>query len=119
MKKNYSQIKKAGLARRQKRVRAKISGSPEIPRLNVSRSLLHVYLQLIDDQNGRTLVSVHSKTLGEKGKKTAVAFAAGQALAAKAKAQGINACVFDRSGHRYHGRVKAVAEGARQGGLKF
>ncbi|HRY63444.1 MAG TPA: 50S ribosomal protein L18 [Patescibacteria group bacterium] len=119
MKKNYNKIKKAALTRRQNRVRAKIFGTATLPRLNVSKSLTGVFLQLIDDESGRTLVSLHSQTLAQKGNKTEVSLATGLALAQKAKDKGITQCVFDRSGHKYHGRIKAVADGARQGGLKF
>ncbi|NMB48245.1 50S ribosomal protein L18 [Candidatus Kuenenbacteria bacterium] len=119
MKKNYQQIKQASLARRQKRVRAKIFGTADRPRLSVSKSLKSVFLQLIDDQTGRTLISLHSKTLAQKATKTAIAFTAGENLAQKALAKGITTCVFDRGGRQYHGRIKAVADGARQGGLKF
>ncbi|NMC51460.1 50S ribosomal protein L18 [Candidatus Kuenenbacteria bacterium] len=117
--KNNSKIKKDNLERRQKRIRAKIFGTPKIPRLSVSRSLKYIFLQLIDDQSGKTLVSVHSKNMDIKGTKTEIATSAGRELASKAKKAGINQCVFDRSGRKYHGRVKAVAEGARENGLQF
>lgn len=107
--------------RRQARVRAVVSGTAEKPRLNVFRGLKHTYAQLIDDEAGKTLVGVHSKTIGkvkEKGK-ISVAFAVGKALAEKAVAKGIGKAVFDRAGYRYHGRVQALADGARAGGLKF
>lgn len=119
MKKNSNKIKQASLARRQGRIRAKIFGTLAKPRLSVSRSLNNVFLQLIDDETGRTLVGVHSQSLQSKDKKTAVSFAAGEKLAKLALAKGITTCVFDRGGRQYHGRVKAVADGARQGGLKF
>lgn len=110
--------------RRHVRVRAVVSGTAENPRLNVFRGLKHVYAQLIDDDVGKTLAGVHSKTIGkgkvEGGKgKIKVAFAVGKALAEKAIAKGVGKAVFDRAGYKYHGRVKAVAEGAREGGLKF
>ena len=116
---NNNKIKEMALARRHKRVRAKISGSAEKPRLCVSKSLKYVFLQLIDDKNGHTLVSLHSQNLNKKGAKTEIALAAGLTLAQKAAAKGITKCVFDRAGRQYHGRVKAVADGARQGSLKF
>lgn len=116
---NNNKIKKMALARRHKRVRAKIFGTAEKPRLCVSKSLKYVFLQLIDDKNGRTLISLHSQKLDKKGTKTEIALAAGLALAKKALAKGLSECVFDRAGRQYHGRVKAVADGARQGGLKF
>lgn len=110
--------------RRHVRVRAVVSGTAEKPRLNVFRGLKHIYAQLIDDEAGKTLAGVHSKTIGkgkeEGGKgKIGVAFAVGKALAEKAKEKKITKVVFDRAGYKYHGRVKAVAEGAREGGLKF
>jgi large subunit ribosomal protein L18 len=117
--KNNNKIKNANLERRQKRIRTKISGTAATPRLCVSRSLNHIYLQLIDDEKGKTLVSLHSKTLAEKGKKTEIALASGRELAVRAGKAGITKCVFDRTGRNYHGRVKAVALGAREGGLQF
>jgi len=110
--------------KRQKRVRATISGTAKCPRINVFRSLRHLFVQLIDDEAGRTLVSVHTKKLAKgeakeyKGKQ-ADAYLAGTELAKKAKDLKINQAVFDRAGYKYHGRVKAVAEGARAGGLEF
>jgi large subunit ribosomal protein L18 len=116
---NSNKAKHDSLERRQGRIRAKIFGTAEKPRLSVTRSLNNVFLQLIDDHTGRTLVSVHSKALKQKDKKTVVAFNAGETLAKLALAKGITTCVFDRGGRQYHGRVKAIADGARQGGLKF
>jgi large subunit ribosomal protein L18 len=110
--------------RRQNRIRAKITGSAECPRLSVFRSLTAMYLQLIDDEGGKTLASAHSRELA-KGKKArakkdvAASQALGKLLAEKAKAAGISRAVFDRGGYRFHGRVKAAAEGAREGGLEF
>lgn len=109
---------------RQKRVRARITGTAEKPRLNVYRSLRYIFAQLIDDINGKTLVSIHSKVFkaekveGRKGK-TAEAYLAGKALAEKAKTLNIKTVVFDRAGFKYQGRVQAVADGARDNGLKF
>lgn len=117
--KNNNKIKKAKLERRQNRIRAKIFGTAKTPRLCASKSLNHVYLQLIDDEKGKTLVSLNSKALALKGKKTEIALAAGRELAVKAKDAGLTKCVFDRAGRKYHGRVKAVADGAREGGLQF
>lgn len=105
--------------RRQKRTRAKISGTAERPRLNVSRSNRYLYLQLIDDVNGLTLAAVHSKSLKTNGNKTEVSFEAGKILAQKATEKKISEVVFDRGAKKYHGRVKSVADGARDGGLKF
>lgn len=110
---------------RHARVRATVIGTPAKPRLNVHRSLTGMFLQIIDDAAGKTLVSVHSKTTDTKGDtgeykaKEAVAYLLGKALAEKAKALNITTIVFDRGGYGYHGRVKAAAEGARAGGLVF
>ncbi len=111
--------------RRRARVRAQISGTASRPRLNVFRSLLGMSAQLIDDEAGKTLVSANSKSdakigdAGERKGKVAVAYLVGKALAEKAKAKGITMVVFDRAGYAYHGRVAALAEGARDGGLQF
>ncbi|GAE63935.1 LSU ribosomal protein L18P [Chryseobacterium indologenes] len=104
-----------------RRVRGKISGSSELPRLSVYKSNKEIYAQLIDDKNGTTLASASSREKGvdAKGTKTEVSAAVGKAIAAKAIAAGIESIVFDRNGFVYHGRVKALAEGAREGGLKF
>jgi len=107
--------------KRHKRVRAKISGTPEMPRLNVFRSEANIYAQVIDDTKGVTLVSASSldKAIeGYGGNKTA-AEAVGKLVAERALAHGIETVVFDRGGYLYHGRVKALADGAREGGLKF
>ena len=107
--------------KRHKRVRAKISGTPEMPRLNVFRSEANIYAQIIDDVNGVTLVSANTLEKGFEGA-TGNAEAAkkvGVTLAERAKAKGIEEVVFDRGGYVYHGRVAALAEGAREGGLKF
>ncbi|MDX9893142.1 MAG: 50S ribosomal protein L18 [Patescibacteria group bacterium] len=105
--------------RRKKRVRAKISGTASKPRLNVFRSLKHLYVQLIDDQAGKTLVAVKDSEIKDQGTKTELAAKVGELLAKKAQAAGIIDVVFDKSSSKYHGRVKAVADGARQAGLKF
>lgn len=104
-----------------RRVRGKISGSSELPRLSVYKSNKEIYAQLIDDKNGTTLVSASSREKGvdANGTKTEVSSAVGKAIAAKAIAAGIEQIVFDRNGFVYHGRVKALADGAREGGLKF
>ena len=105
---------------RRRRVRAKISGSTSKPRLSVFRSLRHVYVQLIDDTTGKTLVAASDKDLSEKSSsKAETAQKVGALLADRAQKAGITNIVFDRSGYQFHGRVKALAEGARQGGLKF
>lgn len=107
--------------KRHKRVRAKISGTPERPRLNVFRSETNIYAQVIDDVNGVTLVAASSleKSFECDGDKKAAAKKVGQIVAERAKAKGIDTVVFDRGGYVYHGRVKALAEGAREGGLQF
>ena len=113
--------KKAMRLKRHIRVRGKISGTAERPRLNVFRSNANIYAQIIDDVNGVTLVSANTLEKGFEGA-TGNAEAAkrvGTVLAERAKAKGIEEVVFDRGGYVYHGRVAALAEGAREGGLKF
>ena len=107
--------------KRHKRVRGKISGTPERPRLNVFRSNTNIYAQVIDDVNGVTLASASSldKAIEGYGGNVAAATAVGKLVAERAKAKGIETVVFDRGGYLYHGRVKALADGAREGGLKF
>ena len=107
--------------KRHKRVRAKISGTPTAPRLNVFRSEANIYAQIIDDVNGVTLASASSldKAIEGYGGNVAAATAVGKLLAERAKAKGIETVVFDRGGYLYHGRVKALAEGAREGGPQF
>ena len=102
-----------------RRVRGKISGSAELPRLSVYKSNKEIYAQLIDDKDGKTLASASSRTLKAKGNKVEISAEVGKAIAEKAKAAGIENIVFDRNGFVYHGRVKALADGAREGGLKF
>ncbi|MFL5938372.1 MAG: 50S ribosomal protein L18 [Gaiellaceae bacterium] len=107
-------------ARRHRRIRGKISGSAERPRLVVFRSNKGISAQLIDDDSGKTLAG--ASWVGLKsftGNKTEQATEVGKTLAAAAKEAGVETCVFDRGGYLYHGRVKALAEGAREGGLKF
>ena len=106
------------------RIRKKILGTSERPRLNVYRSLNHIYVQVIDDLHGTTLVSAHSAEGGEKdqrrtGGNVAAAKSVGKAIAERAKAKGITKVVFDRGGYIYHGRVKALADAAREAGLQF
>jgi large subunit ribosomal protein L18 len=101
-------------------VRGKVSGTAERPRLVVFRSNRGIFAQLVDDASGRTLAAAGWTALGAaKGSKTDQAAQVGKALAAEAKKAGIERCVFDRGGYLYHGRVKALAEGAREGGLQF
>lgn len=105
--------------RRAQRTRARISGTKERPRLTVKRSAKHIYAQLIDDTVGRTLASASDKEATAGGKPVDTAKQVGEALAKKAVAIGIQSAVFDRGGYRYHGRVAALADGARNGGLTF
>lgn len=111
--------------RRQKiryRIRRKIAGIPQKPRLSVFRSNSDIYVQLIDDTNGVTLAAASSRDKdikAQKGTKSEKSKLVGAALATKAKALGIETCTFDRGGYLYHGRVKSVADGAREAGLQF
>lgn len=104
---------------RHKRVRAKVAGDSAKPRLNVFRSLKHIYVQLIDDETGKTLLAANSAEVKSKGKKSEVAALVGKLAAEKAHALGIKKVVFDRGGYQYHGRVKELAEAARAAGLEF
>ena len=112
---------RASRIKRHKRVRAKISGTPETPRLDVFRSNAHIYAQIIDDVNGDTLCAASSneKDFEGLGSNCEAATKVGKLVAERAKAKGIETVVFDRGGYIYHGRVKALAEGAREGGLDF
>jgi large subunit ribosomal protein L18 len=117
-------VKAAGLKRRQTRVRGKVSGTAEIPRLRVTRSNNNIYAQVIDDVSRRTLVSASSldaefKKLNKNGATVDGAHAVGELAGKRAKDAKIEAVVFDRGGHIYHGRVKALADGAREAGLRF
>lgn len=104
-------------ARRHLRVRKRVNGTTERPRLVVFRSLKHIYAQLVDDVTQRTLMTATDS--GLSGKKTEKAAEVGKRIAQKAKEAGVTRVVFDRGGYLYHGRVKAVADGAREGGLEF
>lgn len=109
-------------ARRKKihdKIRSKIHGTSEMPRMTVFRSNKQIYVQLIDDVNGSTLVSASSKDVKEAGTKSDVSKLVGKAIAEKASSKGIANVVFDRGGFLYHGRVKALADAAREAGLKF
>lgn len=136
--KNFQKIKQSKRKRRHLRVRSKIFGRANCPRLCVSRSIKHITAQLIDDEKGQTLAYASDLEFGQKkvGKrkrvvaaspkelrgvssKVAIAYNVGKLIAEKAKKLNIVSVVFDRGGFKYHGRVKAVAEGAREGGLKF
>jgi large subunit ribosomal protein L18 len=109
-------------ARRHLRVRKKVAGTAERPRLAVFRSLKHIYVQLVDDNRGVCLLGMSDGSEGvtvDGAGKVGKAKGLGKAVAAKCKAAGFSKVVFDRAGYRYHGRVKAVADGAREGGLEF
>jgi large subunit ribosomal protein L18 len=110
--------------RRHSRVRKKISGTAQRPRLNVFRSLRHIYAQVIDDEVGHTLASASTSEAEVRQQieglnKTAQAHVVGEVLAERALAKGVTQVVFDRGGYKYHGRVKALAEGSREGGLEL
>lgn len=124
--KNIQKIKLANQLRRRARTRAKILGTADCPRLSVARTLKHIYAQLVDDGSGRTLVYVSDageksspEASGDRKGKIAKAYSVGEKLAALAAKKKIKKVVFDRAHRKYHGRVKAVAEGARDGGLEF
>ncbi len=114
---NKEKIKQIKRERRKIKVRAKIKGTSESPRLSVFRSNTGMYLQIIDDTRGVTLVSVHSREINKKDKKTVISFELGKLIAKKAIKKNIKTVVFDRNGYKYHGRVKFVADGAREEGL--
>ncbi len=123
--KNINKLKQISLFRRKKRVRAHIFGTPLMPRLSVRRSLKHIIAQIIDDEAGKTLAYARDLDLpanfsaGDRKGKLAKAYAVGKLLAERAKNAGVSKVVFDRGGRIYHGRVAALSEGARDGGLKF
>ena len=112
MKKNTS------IQKTRKRIRSKVKGTSECPRLAVFRSNSHIYAQIIDDEKGHTITAASSKELGS-GVNVETAKEVGKKLAEKASASGVETVVFDRGGYLYHGRIKALAEGAREGGLNF
>jgi len=111
--------RKESRSRRHRRVRVHVAGTGERPRLAVFRSLNHLYAQVIDDGAGRTLAAASTVGLKAKGNGLAEATEVGKAIATKAKAAGINTVVFDRGGFLYHGRIKALADAAREAGLEF
>ncbi len=117
---NATLVKQVRRQRRKLRIRKRVLGTAECPRLSVYRSLKHVYAQVIDDLAGKTLASASTRSLHLKqGGNAAAAKEVGQAIAEKAKAAGVASVVFDRNGFRYHGRLKALADAAREAGLKF
>ena len=114
--------KSAARGRRHLRVRKKVSGTPQRPRLVVSRSSRHVFVQIVDDTVGKTVASASTMEADLRtfeGDKTAKARKVGELLAERAKSAGIDAVVFDRGGNKYHGRIAAIADGAREGGLSL
>ena len=114
--------KRLARVRRHRRVRKRIRGAADVPRLAVYRSNRHIYVQLVDDGAGRTVAaasSIEVEVRKAAGDKTAVAKTVGQLIAQRAKQAGVERAVFDRGGRLYHGRVRSVAEGARQGGLQL
>ncbi len=116
---NKQKAKQLKRIRRRAKIRAKISGTKQRPRLSVFKSNKAIYLQLIDDKTGKTLISASTKEVKTKDKKQAVGFELGKILAQKALAKQIAKAAFDRGGYKFHGRVKAVADGAKEGGLKI
>lgn len=112
-------VKKQKSQRRKIKIRAKIKGSKIRPRLSVFKSNKGMFLQLIDDNEGKTLASAHRQEIKSKGKKIEVSYELGKMIAKKAGEKGIKKAVFDRGGNKYHGRIEAVARGAREAGLEF
>ena len=117
--KNLEKTKRKNKIKRHNKVRSKVFGSAKIPRLNVYRSNKGLFVQLIDDQAGITLASINDKEIKSGKTKIDKATEAGKLIAKKAKEKKIDSVIFDRGGCKYHGRVKAVADGAREEGLKF
>ncbi len=111
--------KRAHREKRRKRVRRKIAGTAERPRLSVYRSNVNIYAQLIDDDAARTLAAADSREVGEAENRKDAARKVGELIARKAQEAGIEVAVFDRGGNKYHGRIAALADGAREGGLKL
>jgi large subunit ribosomal protein L18 len=117
--KKQTLLKNEQRKRRALRVRAKLLGTKECPRFSVFRSLRYLFAQAIDDSSGRTIVSLHSKKVNHIGKRVDIAFEFGKRFAGLLQKQGIEQIVFDRGHYAYHGRVKALASGLREGGVKF
>ncbi|SNR49654.1 50S ribosomal protein L18 [Blastococcus mobilis] len=117
---DISTARRVSRLRRHNRLRKRVEGTPERPRLVVKRSSRHIHVQLVDDTVGRTLASASTMGLrGAEGDKSALARQVGALIADRAKAAGVSAVVFDRGGNRYAGRIAALADGAREGGLDF
>ncbi len=117
--KDFNKIKKAKAVRRQRRTRAKITGTANKPRLSVFKSLRHIYVQAIDDVNGKTLAAASDKEIKAKAKPLALASQVGELLGAKLKEKKISFGIFDKGAYKYHGRVKALADGIRKSGINF
>jgi large subunit ribosomal protein L18 len=120
--KDVSTRRRRSVARRHFRLRKKISGTPQRPRLVVKRSSRHIHVQLVDDLAGKTLAaasSIEAEVRSAGGDKSAQSAKVGELIAARAKAAGVDAVVFDRGGRDYHGRIAALADAAREGGLQF
>ncbi len=115
---DMAKLKRIRRTRRKAGIRKRVFGTPEQPRLTVFRSSKHIYAQIVDDVAGKTLASANSRSL-DKGGNIDAASGVGKQLAEKAKAAGVEIVSFDRNGYRFHGRVKALADAAREGGLKF
>ena len=116
---NHEKAKREAIKKKHKRIRTKVSGTAKVPRLSVYRSNKSLFVQLIDDKKSNTLTSVSNKEVKTGKKKIETAKELGKLIAKKAQEKGIESIVFDRGGYKYHGRVKAVADGAREAGLKF
>lgn len=115
-----SKAKELRRAKIRKRIRGRVKGTPEMPRLSVFRSNKQIYAQVIDDVAGHTIAAASSSENGiSKGNKTEISASVGKLIAERLLAKGVSAVIFDRGGYLYHGRVKALADGAREGGLKF
>src|SRR5690348_1556211 len=110
---------RAARQRRHRRIRVTLSGTTQRPRLNVFRSLQHIYAQVIDDTTGTTLAAASTLGVEASGTKSDRARTVGKAIAERAKEKGVTAVVFDRGGYKYHGRIKALADAAREAGLEF
>ncbi len=116
---NKTKLKRIKRLKKKAKIRKKVQGSAERPRMTVFRSARHIYAQLVDDVTGNTLISVSSLTSEAKGKKAEIAKEIGALLGKEALSKNIKNVVFDRAGYLYHGRIKAIADGAREAGLNF
>jgi len=117
--KDKNKVKRNNAIRRQRRARAKITGTAQKPRVSVFRSLMHISVQAIDDVSKKTLVAINDKSIKAKGTKTEMATILGEEFGKKLKTNKIEAIVFDKGAYKYHGRVKALADGIRKAGINF